>query len=55
MAEGVNTARSIQRLSEREGVDMPLSQGVAMLLFEDVDPRDAVGYLMQRPLKQEAG
>lgn len=55
VAEGVNTTRSVHDLMKREGVEMPISEGVYRLLFdESVDPRDAVFELMGRKLKSEA-
>jgi glycerol-3-phosphate dehydrogenase (NAD(P)+) len=53
VAEGVNTAKSVRQLAANLNVDMPISIGVGTLLFEDVDPREAVYEVMQRPLKHE--
>ncbi len=54
VAEGVNTARSVYDLMRREEVEMPISEGVWRLLFEDgVDPKMAVYELMGRKLKRE--
>jgi len=54
VAEGVNTAKSVKGLCDREGVEMPISDGVYRLLFDDsVDARDAVFELMGRKLKSE--
>ncbi|MCP4500038.1 MAG: NAD(P)-dependent glycerol-3-phosphate dehydrogenase [Deltaproteobacteria bacterium] len=55
VAEGVNTAKSVKGLCQREGVEMPISDGVFRLLFDDsVDPRDAVFELMGRKLRSES-
>jgi glycerol-3-phosphate dehydrogenase (NAD(P)+) len=54
VAEGVNTARSVDDLMKRESVDMPISAAVHRLLFEGTDPRDEVYGLMGRKLKAES-
>lgn len=53
VAEGVNTSRAVKDLCRREGVEMPISEGVCSLLFDDVDAREAVYALMGRRLKSE--
>ena len=53
VAEGVNTARAIEKLAQREGVEMPISQAVYALLFQGADPREVVFQLMGRKLKHE--
>ena len=37
VAEGVRTARSVQALSERHGVEMPIAHQVYGMLFEGAD------------------
>ena len=53
VAEGVATARAVQALAEREGVEMPISEEVYRILVEGADPRDAVQRLMTRAPKSE--
>jgi glycerol-3-phosphate dehydrogenase (NAD(P)+) len=53
VAEGVKTARSVYNLSNKLGVDMPISHGIYRVLYEDLDPRKALHQLMTRDLKQE--
>ena len=53
VAEGVRTTKSAKALSEREGVDMPITQEVYAMLYEDKSPIKAVGDLMTRPLRAE--
>jgi glycerol-3-phosphate dehydrogenase (NAD(P)+) len=53
VAEGVNTTESIVALAEKEGVEMPIAQGMYRLLFEDLPASDAVFELMGRKLKRE--
>jgi glycerol-3-phosphate dehydrogenase (NAD(P)+) len=53
VAEGVNTAKSVNDLAKREGVDMPISASVHRILFEGGDAREEVYALMGRKLKAE--
>jgi len=53
VAEGVRTARSAYRLAQREGVDMPITETVYKMLYEELPPKQAVGALMGRSLKKE--
>lgn len=53
VAEGVKTTRSVYDLSQREGVDMPLSHEVYRVLYQDKDPKEALIDLMTRDLKDE--
>lgn len=53
VAEGVYTTRSVHDLAAREGVDLPIAEGVYRLLFEDIGPRELVHELMGRKLKPE--
>lgn len=53
VAEGVKTAESAYRLAQRLGVDMPITEQVYRVLYEDKPPRQAVLDLMTRDLKAE--
>jgi glycerol-3-phosphate dehydrogenase (NAD(P)+) len=53
VAEGVKTAKSVYNLSKKLGVEMPISQEVYHVLYDDVSPKEAVHRLMTRDLKQE--
>ena len=53
VAEGVRTAKSVYRLSEEHGVEMPICTEIYRVLFEDKDPGKAVRDLMTRQLKDE--
>jgi glycerol-3-phosphate dehydrogenase (NAD(P)+) len=53
VAEGVTTCRSARELAHRHGVEMPITEAVYSVLFEDRPPREAVVELMTRPLKAE--
>lgn len=54
IAEGVPTAEAALELAGRRGVDLPIAQGVARILFEGQAPRDTVAALMTRSLKEES-
>jgi len=53
VAEGVKTAKSVYNLSQKLGVEMPISSEVYRILYEGISPKDAVHDLMTRDLKQE--
>jgi len=53
VAEGVRTAKSARALSERLGVDMPITQEVYAMLYEDKPALKAVVDLMTRPMRAE--
>lgn len=53
VAEGVKTAKSAHFLAERMEVEMPISEQVYRVLFEERDPGLAVNELMERELKHE--
>jgi len=54
VAEGVRCARAVLQLARRLGVEMPISEAVCAVLFEDRAPRDAVGALLRRDARAEA-
>ena len=53
VAEGVNACRSVVRLAERFGVEMPICRAGHRVLFEGQEPREAVVGLMTRELRFE--
>lgn len=53
VAEGVKTSRSAYNLALREKVDMPLTEKLYQMLYEDMSPMDALFSLMSRDLKPE--
>lgn len=53
VAEGVKTARAAWALCQKYGVDMPITEQVYRVIFEDKDPRTAVYDLMTRQSKSE--
>jgi glycerol-3-phosphate dehydrogenase (NAD(P)+) len=53
VAEGVPTTRSVREQAQRRGVEMPITEEVYQVLFEEKPPRTAVSDLMVRIPKVE--
>jgi len=53
VAEGANTSLAGAALGHRMGVELPITEKVCEVLFQDKPPRDAVAELMTRELKAE--
>lgn len=53
VAEGVRTTQAAVDLAARHGVEMPISEAVYSILYEDVEPRMALARLMAREPKPE--
>jgi glycerol-3-phosphate dehydrogenase (NAD(P)+) len=53
VAEGVRNARSSRDLAARLGVEMPITETVYQVLYQGLDPREAVTRLMMRETKAE--
>lgn len=53
VVEGVATARSVMALAVKYRVDLPIVGAVHSILFEGVDPIEAIGSLMARAQTQE--
>ncbi|MBD3349799.1 MAG: NAD(P)H-dependent glycerol-3-phosphate dehydrogenase [Candidatus Eisenbacteria bacterium] len=53
VAEGVRTTRSAVALAERHGVEMPITEQMHEVLFEEKDPCEAIAELMMRDPKPE--
>jgi glycerol-3-phosphate dehydrogenase (NAD(P)+) len=53
VAEGVRTTRAIKLLALRSGVEMPITNEVHAVLYENKSTRAAVESLMSRPLRDE--
>ncbi len=54
IAEGPATAKSVVEIARRMKVEMPITQAVYEVLFENKTPTEAIAGLMTRPLKAEA-
>jgi glycerol-3-phosphate dehydrogenase (NAD(P)+) len=53
VAEGVKTTQAIYDLSRRLNVEMPITESVYELLYQNKPAREALNELMSRPLKDE--
>ena len=53
VVEGVNTATAAYRLSQKYGVEMPITEAAYRVLYEGKSPREAVYDLMKRDKKIE--
>ncbi len=53
VAEGVKTTRSVYEWSRNLNVEMPITEAVYQVLFEDEDPKDMLYDLMTRNPKEE--
>jgi glycerol-3-phosphate dehydrogenase (NAD(P)+) len=53
VAEGVRTTHAACQLAERLGVELPIAQGVKLLLEGGVDPKQGVAQLLTRQLRGE--
>lgn len=51
--EGITAARGVAHLARRAGVEMPICEGVARVLFEGLAPRDALRELLAREVATE--
>jgi glycerol-3-phosphate dehydrogenase (NAD(P)+) len=54
IAEGVRTTQSVMELASRLSVEMPITEAVYKILFEDMKPEEAVYELMTRSTKFES-
>ena len=48
VVEGIETTRVALEVAEALGVDMPIAEVVSQVLFEDLEPREAIRVLMDR-------
>jgi len=53
VAEGVRTTESIHDLAQRYEIEMPITEAVYSVLFDEERPRDVVKALMTRSAKRE--
>lgn len=53
VAEGVKTTKSVRDWAIKNNVEMPITHAIYSVLFENVDPRDALYELMTRDPKDE--
>jgi glycerol-3-phosphate dehydrogenase (NAD(P)+) len=53
VAEGINTARAVKKIANRASLEMPITNEVNAVLYDNKPVRDAVAELMSRPLREE--
>jgi glycerol-3-phosphate dehydrogenase (NAD(P)+) len=53
VTEGVYTAVAVRRIAAEKGIEMPICSAVCDIIEGRLTVADAIGKLMQRPLKQE--
>jgi glycerol-3-phosphate dehydrogenase (NAD(P)+) len=53
LAEGVSTVKSLVMLSEKYGIELPISKAVYSVIYEGLDVREGIMKLFSRPLKPE--
>jgi glycerol-3-phosphate dehydrogenase (NAD(P)+) len=53
VAEGVKTTKSTVDLAQKLNVEMPIVKKMYSVLYEGLDPQDAIDDLMERKLKEE--
>jgi len=53
VCEGVKAAKVVQSIAKEKGVDMPITNAVYQVLFEDKNPLEAVRELMTRDIRSE--
>lgn len=54
VAEGVPCAKAVRQLAAERGIDMPITNAVAAVLFDGDSPRDMVNLLLARDPRAEA-
>lgn len=54
VAEGVRNSVSLHRLAQQKGIEMPIVEQMVQVIYEGLDPREAIQELMTRELKAEA-
>jgi len=53
VVEGVPTARALVRLARSKGIELPICESVEAMVFEGLEPRDALRQLMARATTTE--
>lgn len=53
LAEGCYTVKALMALREQTRVELPISEAVYRILYEDLEPRAALNALFSRSIKQE--
>ncbi len=53
LAEGVATLKAVKLIADREHIDMPISQALYKVIYEDADIKTTIRQMFDRDLKQE--
>jgi len=53
VVEGVATAKEVVALAKKQKIDMPITEQVYKVLYENSSPQDAVNALFNRAIKKE--
>lgn len=53
VVEGRLTARAVYQLAQQHGIDMPITEQVYKVLYEELDPKTAAKDLMERAIRPE--
>ena len=53
VVEGAYTCVSALQLSAKTGVDMPITEAIHAIIYDGISPKEAVGALLNRAVKQE--
>ncbi|MCD5323002.1 MULTISPECIES: NAD(P)H-dependent glycerol-3-phosphate dehydrogenase [Pontibacillus] len=53
VVEGVRTTNAAYKLSQQQGVEMPITAGIEQILFQDAEAKDVVDQLMTRGRRHE--
>lgn len=53
VAEGVYTAKAAYAYAAKAGIEMPITEQVYKVIYENKNPKDSVMALMERPLRKE--
>ena len=53
VVEGVPTARALVRIAREHGVELPICEAVSAMVFDGLDPHEALGQLMRRATTTE--
>jgi len=54
VVEGVYTVKAVHELSKRLKVEMPISGAVYRIIYDGVEPKEIIGELLSRPVKEES-
>ncbi|MGP4107423.1 NAD(P)H-dependent glycerol-3-phosphate dehydrogenase [Virgibacillus sp. L01] len=53
VVEGVRTTKAANQFAQKQHIEMPITNGIYQILFDDLNPRDVVEQLMNRSKKEE--